>query len=293
VDDALIEYTERVGQLVASAGRPLVSGGARGIDQAAMRGALEAGGRVTGVLADSLERKVMQREHRNMVLDGRLILISPYDPNAGFNVGHAMQRNKLIYALADAALVVSAEVDKGGTWAGATEQLDKLHLVPVYVRSTGTASAGLDALRKKGAQSWPTPHTAEDLDKALAADPPDPKTTSRQRLLFSDAREDHSQPQEVAEAAEISDPLEVKSPIDIDRKAADILSRTVRSLLLHLLHEPKKPSEIAVELNVTKRQAERWLQQATEEGDLEKKTKPVRYRTHPDRLPAEPAGASK
>ena len=34
-----------------------------------------------------------------------------------------MQRNKLIYALADAALVVNAEKDKGGTWNGAIEQL--------------------------------------------------------------------------------------------------------------------------------------------------------------------------
>lgn len=43
-----------------------------------------------------------------------------------------MQRNKLIYALADASLVVSSDLNKGGTWAGAVEQLDKLKFVPVY-----------------------------------------------------------------------------------------------------------------------------------------------------------------
>lgn len=169
VDDALIEYTEGIGRLAASAGRTLVSGGARGIDQAAMRGALEAGGRVTGVLADRLERAVMNREHRRFLLEGRLVLVSPYDPQAGFNVGHAMQRNKSIYALADAALVVSAEENKGGTWAGATEQLAKLRLVPIYVRSTGAASSGLDALRERGARPWPNPEDAEDLDAVLAA----------------------------------------------------------------------------------------------------------------------------
>ena len=57
-----------------------------------MRGALEAGGNVCGVLADGLEKSVMNRENRNVLLDGRLVLISPYDPNAGFNVGNAMQR---------------------------------------------------------------------------------------------------------------------------------------------------------------------------------------------------------
>lgn len=101
VDDALIDYTMAVGRLAARAGRTLVSGGAKGIDQAAMRGALEGGGKVCGVLADSLEKTTMNREHRNLLLDGQLVLISPYDPSAGFNVGNAMQRNKLIYALAD------------------------------------------------------------------------------------------------------------------------------------------------------------------------------------------------
>ena len=39
VSDTLIDYTEGVGRLTAAAQRTLVSGGARGIDQAAMRGA--------------------------------------------------------------------------------------------------------------------------------------------------------------------------------------------------------------------------------------------------------------
>lgn len=133
VDDLLVDYTMEVGRLAARAGHTLVSGGAKGIDQAAMRGALEAGGKACGVLADSLEKIAMNREHRNLLIDGQLALISPYDPSAGFNVGNAMQRNKLIYALADASLMVSSDLDKGGTWAGATEQLNKLKLVPVYV----------------------------------------------------------------------------------------------------------------------------------------------------------------
>lgn len=171
VDDALIDYTMDIGRLAARSRQMLVSGGAKGIDQAAMRGALEAGGHSCGVLADSLEKTAMNREHRNLLLDGQLVLISPYDPSAGFNVGNAMQRNKLIYALADAALVVSSDVNKGGTWTGAVEQLDKLHFVPVYVRSTGQPSAGLDALRDRGAKQWPNPTSPADLDQVFNAEP--------------------------------------------------------------------------------------------------------------------------
>jgi predicted Rossmann fold nucleotide-binding protein DprA/Smf involved in DNA uptake len=278
VDDALIESTERIGELAARAGRPLVSGGARGIDQAAMRGALEAGGRVTGVLADSLERQAMRREHRNMVLDGRLVLISPYDPNAGFNVGHAMQRNKLIYALADAALVVSAEVNKGGTWAGATEQLEKLRFVPVFVRSTGAPSEGLDALQKKGARPWPNPSDDEGLEAALSAPAPPSAESAQQEFSFDLLRRSGAeQPQEVAEApaatlGDAAGPTE-----DGSLAAADTLLRTIRSLIPRILQEPKKPSEVADELGVTRRQAERWLQQLADEHLLEKSTKPVRY----------------
>jgi predicted Rossmann fold nucleotide-binding protein DprA/Smf involved in DNA uptake len=58
-------------------------------------------------------------------------------------------RNKLIYAFADAALVVNSDLNKGGTWAGAIEQLDKLKFVPVFVRSTGVLNKGIEGLRRR------------------------------------------------------------------------------------------------------------------------------------------------
>ena len=170
VDDTLLEYTESVGRLAAESGRTLISGGARGVDQAAMRGASAAGGKVAGVLADSLERAAMHRDHRDPLMDGQLVLMSPYDPAAGFNVGHAMQRNKLMYALAEAALVVSSDYEKGGTWAGAVEQLEKLRFGIVYVRSTEKIEKGLEALQRKGALPWPNPTTPEEFAQVLAVD---------------------------------------------------------------------------------------------------------------------------
>jgi DNA processing protein len=174
MDDALIDDTMTVARLAAKAGKTLISGGAKGIDQIAMGAALRAGGRVSAVLADSLAKTAQSREYRDPLRDGQLVLISPYDPNATFNASLATQRNKQIYALADTALVVSASFKKGGTWAGAVEQLDKLKFVPVYVRSTGAPSAGLDALCAKGAVPWPDPQDAEAFRKVFHADVPVP-----------------------------------------------------------------------------------------------------------------------
>jgi predicted Rossmann fold nucleotide-binding protein DprA/Smf involved in DNA uptake len=88
-----------------------------------------------------------------------------------------MQRNKLIYALADAALVISSDYQKGGTWAGAAEQLTTLRLVPVFVRSQGEIDKGLQELQNMGAQPWPNPSNAEDLVRTLIPEQ-DPTTTT-------------------------------------------------------------------------------------------------------------------
>ena len=189
-DEPLIRYTHGVAALAARAGRTVVSGGARGVDRAAMNGALEAGGRVAGVLAGDLERTTMHREHRNLLLEGRLVLLSSCDPRARFNVGHAMQRNKAIYALADAALVVDATANKGGTWAGAIEQLQKYRAVPVYVRSTGERSAGIEALQREGARPWPNPDTPQALKKILDAAPSEESGASSQQMLTMESQKE-------------------------------------------------------------------------------------------------------
>ena len=108
----------------------------------------------------------MNREHRNLLLEERLVLVSPFDPSLRFTVAQAMQRNKVIYALAEAALVVNADFNRGGTWAGAVEQLKK-YSVPLFVRSTGDPAEGLDALQQRGARPWPEPEDADGIKEIL------------------------------------------------------------------------------------------------------------------------------
>ncbi len=184
VGESLLEYTREIASQVANGRHTVISGAAKGVDQAATNAALDAGGNATGVLAGNLERAVMNRDHRNFLLEQRLVLVSPYDPGAGFQVGYAMQRNKTIYALADAALVVDATVEKGGTWAGAVEQLRK-YSTPVYVRSTLEPSAGLEALRHSGARPWPSGDCDTVVETVLdAARRPAPPVAAAQGDLF-------------------------------------------------------------------------------------------------------------
>lgn len=276
VDNELVEYTEDIGRLAAKAHRTVVSGGARGIDQAAMRGALNAGGRVTGVLADSLERTAMNREHRNFLIDGQLALISPYDPAVGFNVGHAMQRNKLIYALSDAALVVSSDYKTGGTWAGAIEQLEKLRLVPVYVRSNGRTGEGLRSLLQKGALSWPNPETPESFVNIFSVEVAPKISVLEQNELFTSDLEAPMRMQDVTQGSQsASDAVGTKS-LESHASPSEELFAKVRELLANM-RTSKTDAEIAADLHVSKKQAKEWLERLAKEGVLEKLTKPVRY----------------
>lgn len=249
--------------MVAKSACTLVSGGARGIDEASMQGASGAGGAVVGVLADSLERAVLSREYRSYLMDGRLALVSPYDPAAGFNVGHAMRRNKLIYALADAALIVNSDYEQGGTWAGAVEQLESLQFVPLYVRSSGQIGIGLEALRRKGAQLWPNPSTPEDLVRALRACSNNKPNQEELCLESNPVHVYETKPHVEASASNALDP-------------SDKLFSTVRSLLADM-KRPKTEVEVAIELKVSSSQAKTWLERLVNEGVLKKFSNPTRY----------------
>ena len=268
--DMLIEDTEAIGRLTAEAHRTLVSGGAKGTDQAAMRGALESGGRVVGVLGDSLERAVMRREYRDALMNGRMTLTCPYDPAARFQVGHAMQRNKLIYALADAALVVNADHGKGGTWTGAVEQLDKLKFVPIYVHSNGECEKGLDGLRKRGAIPWPNPRTPETLEMCLHMQAASDSLVARDEALLAHEREAPAPP---------LNKLENKiAPVDASTTTATEEIFATIKILLASMDGPRTEAGIAKYLNLSKSKARVWLKRFMEAKlrDLFKRTDEVR-----------------
>jgi len=168
------EVARVVAREVAAGGLPLVSGGAKGVDSLGMEAAYDAGGCVVGVLADSLERATGHREHRTAMLDGRSCLCTPYRPDARFTPGTAMGRNKIVYGLSRATLIVASADGEGGTWSGGTEALKKRYgRVAVWMgagRGPGNAAlveAGAVPVDRPGAvlELDPAARTALDADQ--------------------------------------------------------------------------------------------------------------------------------
>lgn len=204
--------------------------------------------------------------------------------------------------------MVSSDVNKGGTWTGAVEQLDKFRFVSVFVRSTGVSSAGLDALRKKGALPWPNPQDTELFEAVFNEKTPMSAASAPDEMpLFAEIEPTVAAPREnivnfhsgiepEVEADHSSDrkaPAEVpvvrpepapKTPIEIDKKSlmvelhpAEILFGAVRASIAQLLVVPMKDADVAVGLDVSNAQAKIWLQRLVDEGFVEKTKKPSGY----------------
>lgn len=148
------DFARRIGEHCAKEGIAIISGAAKGIDREAMSGALESGGWALGVLAEGLARTATSGQYRTDLVSDRLTLLSPYDPDSRWFAYAAMDRNKLLYGLGDAALVVASSAETGGTWAGATEALQHGR-VKVFVKSTGAMAPGNPRLLRMGGIPFP------------------------------------------------------------------------------------------------------------------------------------------
>jgi predicted Rossmann fold nucleotide-binding protein DprA/Smf involved in DNA uptake len=224
-----------------------------------MAAAFEAGGKAVGVLPDSLARHAVSPRYREALLSGRLVLLSPYDPDSRWFAFTAMERNKVIYALSDAALVVSSAAENGGTWAGAIEALDAAR-VTVYVKKHGNVSEGNRKLLARGGRPFaegPWPDLRE-LFTPVAAEP----------TLFTPL----PQPEPAPPAPRV-EPSPAATP---EARPRDAFRAVLPDLLLALT-EPGTEKNIEQALGIVPAQAKAWLKRACDEGHVRKLNRPVRY----------------
>ena len=190
VDEEGHKFTHEVGQKCAKDGVSIISGGAKGVDKIAILSSLDAGGTAVGVLADSLMRACVSEKYRKAILDQRLLLFSPFNPEAPFNVGNAMGRNKYIYALSRYGLVISTDREKGGTWAGAIEELSRKNNIPVFVRMEGNVPSGNRELLKLGALAFPLRPWNKSFITLLEEATPDDIKIPEQTILFNEVKKE-------------------------------------------------------------------------------------------------------
>lgn len=160
-----------IARAAVGAGCTVVSGGARGVDQLAMNAAFMSGGRVLGVLADSLQARIRKPDILSALDSGNTTLITQQSPSAGFTPASAMSRNKLIYAMSRVAVVVASDLETGGTWNGAREALKASNGLVAVWRGPGEGP-GNGRLVELGAVAV---RSADEVLACLEVEPPPPR----------------------------------------------------------------------------------------------------------------------
>ncbi|MFQ5418410.1 MAG: DNA-processing protein DprA [Myxococcota bacterium] len=147
-----LNTARRLAEDLARAGLVVVSGLARGIDAAAHRGALEAGGRTIAVLAGGPDR-VYPAQHRGLANEvaARGAVVSELPPGTAPQRAFFPMRNRLISGLSEAVVIVEARERSGSliTAGHAANQGVDVFAVPGPV--TAATSAGPNRLLRDGA----------------------------------------------------------------------------------------------------------------------------------------------
>lgn len=264
-----LDYATNLGVAAAEAGVSIVSGGAKGIDEAAMLGALGVEGTAVGILANDLLRASSSQKYRKYLAANNLVLISSYQPEAGFNAGNAMGRNKYIYCLSDAAVVVHSG-KKGGTWTGAIENLKK-RWVPLWVKPTEDGSAGNPGIVEQGGV-W-APESADQIDiSLLLKDPSKIDEVANNDDLFAPGRIEGDKGTSIPTA-----PSNTEDGDGASVGATEFYDLFLIKMKAVCSEGPQTPEHLEEFMGVKKAQLKVWLDRAVEEKRVEKLFRPVRY----------------
>ncbi len=251
IDNHAQNFTQEVARKCVENSLNIISGGARGVDQISMDTALENGGNVIGILAENLLKKSLMSNMRQALADKNLLLLSLVHPEQHFTVINAMNRNKFIYAMSDYTLVVNTDFKKGGTWAGASEELKRKDSQrPVFVRIDENSPEANSELLKLGARAV------------------------KQENLLTELQNIHNQisTEKKEEKEKISVSIENKDKQEIS------LYSLVLPILLNHLNEERNIEELIDILDINKGQLSSWLKKAVEENKIKKLSNPVRYK---------------
>ena len=164
-----VAFTRMAAYYLAEQGINVISGNARGVDRAALAGAIEAFGCTTLVLPHGMRwlGKEQAQELRPKIEAGNVLALSQFHPKAIWTVPRAMERNNVVTGLARIVIVAESNT-RGGTWEGANGALRQYRLVYVRQSDTPALLSGNRALLEHGAYPlyWPI-NEGRDIEQAL------------------------------------------------------------------------------------------------------------------------------
>jgi DNA protecting protein DprA len=149
-----IKITEDSSMLLARQGINVVSGYAQGVDLAAHRAALEAGGSTTLVLAEGMLHFRIKEDLRRFFDEEALshvLILSEFPPSLAWKAHSAMARNQTICGLSDAMVIIESGPDGGTFEAGKTAMDLRVPLFCVAYASPPPSAAGNTFFLQHGA----------------------------------------------------------------------------------------------------------------------------------------------
>jgi DNA processing protein len=187
-------YGEHVGRLLgrelAAAGVVVVSGLARGVDGAAHRGALDAGGSTVAVLGCGIDRDY-PASHRRLAGEIRAtgLVVSEYEPGIEPAPWRFPARNRVIAGLALAVVIVEARARSGAliTADFALEEGREVFAVPGEI--TSALSAGTNELIRLGAAPLTKPTDVLEALGIEAPSAPAPQLSPAAELVLARVRD--------------------------------------------------------------------------------------------------------
>lgn len=288
-NDQELNDTKRLALSITKNSYGIVSGAAKGVDESAMIGALEGNGYSLGYVADSLIKKSTSSLFRQYIINEKLCLVSPFNPEAGFNVGNAMSRNKLVYTQSDATIVMKSDV-KGGTWEGAKENLKK-KWVPIWVvDNNANGNNGLVKMGAKKLSSLNAINASQLVTQEPIAIELDLFSSVNTEVKQKEVNKKNEEIKELAEQQTVMEEaipyetahLKQKNELQINFNEASMFDLFLVKIYDSFKNKTVAKKELKEELGLTNSQLDEWLKMAVENNYLIKKSRPVSFMVNPE-----------
>lgn len=136
------EGVEKLVRDAAQMGYTVVTGGELGVSRVAAAAVLQYGGAMIDVLGGGMSEHLGYEPVQQLMQEGRMAVLSMEHPEAMFTVTHAIARNKVLFALSDAAFVCNTDNKRGETDALHNHYCDWIYALSSHPNNNALITRG-------------------------------------------------------------------------------------------------------------------------------------------------------